>query len=522
MSANADTKDIQRSLLKLIMSNQMELRMNIHSIRDVWFTTKERKYILQKIISTFETTKSCYTKDMFEHHLDIEIEENSRAGYFVEWNYINGKESKGNCQALISLLINSENAKNLTEVLTESIKLLEEGDVNSAIKTIRTKSVFLGEEQEESPIISAVEYEDIETYIVDKRANPHKYKGIMTGFSKFDKKVGGLFPAELTMIAAVTGVGKSTFMKQIAVNVMKQGKNVLHITNEENKKQVRLKYNSLLTEIPYNHLKNPQDLSEEEFRLWKERMQAIKNDKTLGRIDIKEIPQFTDISLIERAYIDLEFKGLKPDVIIIDYLDHMKPVQQAFNENDEQAKVAADAKGLAISCNVPVISATQAATIAEAKQEKHKKFGKFDVYGSKRKVHASNTLIFVVQDSRDETQSKENGGTREEYECDWIWSVEIAKNRDGPQFSFACRQHVLIGKVEPIAQEEKQLECKKVLDEFNKIVKDVKEEKDEKLNIDIGELNDDLTPQELQVEQDSLDAAMKRLREIKNKKKNTV
>jgi replicative DNA helicase len=211
-----------------------------------------------------------------------------------------------------------------------------------------------------------------------------------------------------------------------------------------------------MTEVPYLALKNPHlfNLSDEQIEQYDKKLAAIKNNSGYGKLEVKEIPQFSDASLIERAYVELQNRGINIDVIIVDLLDHMMPVVKAWGENDEQAKAAADLKGLAIICEVPVLAATQASTEAENKQDKGKKFGKMDVYGSKRKVHATNTLIYIVQAHQDESQLiTSKGGTKNKIdECDWLWNIQIAKNRDGDLFSFEARHHVEIGKVTQVAQ----------------------------------------------------------------------
>ena len=90
-------------------------------------------------------------------------------------------------------------------------------------------------------------------------------------------------------------------------------------------------------------------------------------------------------------------KGVHVDVIVIDYLDLMKPIGTAYSENDEQGKITSDLKQLAINCHCPVITATQAGTQSEKQEKKAKPFlTSADVFGTKRKVHSANCLIGIV------------------------------------------------------------------------------------------------------------------------------
>ena len=471
-----DTSKIQISLLNIFTNDYEALRKHSSTVQEAWFTKDTRKFIYRKIIETHKKSKSLYTEDVF--HCDIETlvqDETERSQLRIEWNIFRKKPVVESADVLVDRLMEISAALSLTEVVRHSSELLEKGDIRGARSEFTQAALTPLDEND--PHVAITEYEDLLQEIDDKREHPETFNGILTGFDIFDEKVGGLFPAELTLIAAITGVGKSTMMKQVGYNVMMQGKNVLHITNEENKKQVRLKYHSLITEINYYHLKNPAGkrkvnghlvgfsadgrLSEEERRVYAERIEKFSNNRSNGQLIIKEIPSFTDMGHVERCFFELKMRGIDIDLIIIDYLDQMQPKIKAHNENDEQAKIAAEAKSLAIKCAVPVLSATQAATDAEAKQDKQKPFGKFDIYGSKRKVHACNVLIYIIQTGQDEDQlkSRGKGGNRAyDYECDWFWDIQIAKNRDGPTFKFTARQHVLTGKVSQINETQKNMD----------------------------------------------------------------
>jgi len=458
MAFKNDTKDIQRRLLKVLISSKMLLRMHFHTIKEEWFTGKERKFIYEEIKQRFEDSHAVISKPLFDFAIESKIEQKYRDIFLAEWNVISGLEISESPESLMSALQLHHTGQQTFDILKEAYDALnEEGDVEKAVSVLRSKTVMLGTGHDDQPIVDITEHDDLVTLIKNKRDKPDEYSGIKTGFSKFDNKTGGLFKAEVTLFASVTGVGKSTLLKQLGWTIMQAGKNILHVTNEESCDQVRLKYHSLMTDIPYLTLKNPHSplykITDEQIEQYNKSLNDIKNNQTYGKLEVKEIPQFSDASLIERAFIELQNRGIRIDVVIVDYLDHMLPIVKAWGENDEQAKAAADLKGLSIICEVPVLAATQAATVAETKQDKGKKFGKMDVYGSKRKVHATNTLVYIIQEHQLETQLEEHGGDRKEIsDCDWIWTLQIAKNRDGDLFSFEAQQHVATGKVTQVAQ----------------------------------------------------------------------
>jgi len=138
----------------------------------------------------------------------------------------------------------------------------------------------------------------------------------------------------------------------------------------------------------------------------------------------------------------LEMQGIPIHVVIIDHLPHIRPIEKAWNENDERAKAAADVKQLAKDLNVALVIPTQAATEVEEKQMKGKRAGRLDVYGSKGQIHVANVFLIITFKGIDEKQT----GV-EEWEKDVFWLVDCKKNRDGPPFWFSAKHLVREGRV---------------------------------------------------------------------------
>jgi replicative DNA helicase len=306
--------------------------------------------------------------------------------------------------------------------------------------------------KDDHPIRCLTDYEHRLERIRDKQKHPEKYTGIKTGiFPTFDKKTGGFFNGEMTLLAGVTGLGKSTLMKalQWGIIMTNPGKNVLHIANEEYSEQVENKFDSLITEIPYMDFKLGK-ISEDDIDTWTTKMKEMKAKAGIeyGQIFSKEVPAFTDVTLVEAAYRELESQGIKIDIILIDHLPHIVPILKSYGENDERWKAAGDCKELARSLSVPVVVPTQAATEVENKQMRGRRAGKLDVYGSKGQIHVANNFLIITYKGKDQTQTD-----RPEYERDVYWLVDCKKNRDGSAFSFVAKHHVYYGKVEEVARD---------------------------------------------------------------------
>jgi DNA repair protein RadA/Sms len=67
-----------------------------------------------------------------------------------------------------------------------------------------------------------------------------------TGFAEMDGVLGGgIVPGSVALLAGDPGIGKSTLLLQLALNISKNKKDVLYISGEESEQQIKLRANRL-------------------------------------------------------------------------------------------------------------------------------------------------------------------------------------------------------------------------------------------------------------------------------------
>lgn len=467
MNEFMSTIDLERSLLRIITKSKMFAQLNINKIQDDFFTNSTRKFIFSTAKQTYLDTRGHLTRRLFEFELNQRIEQKDRVIYEGEWNLIEGLSINETAESLIDKLIEAQIGRKVMKAAEEVVTLLEEGDIERAAEKLKRSAMNIKTVKDDQPIRCLTDYEHRKKIILDKREHPEKYTGLKTGiFPTFDKKSGGFFAGEMTLIAGVTGLGKSTLLKAMQWGLLKNnpGINILHIANEEYSLQVENKFDSLITDIPYLDFKLGK-MSDAQILEWEKKMLDM-DSSNLGKIYSKEIPAFTDVTLIEDAYRELENDGVKIDIIFIDHLPHIVPILKAYGENDERWKAAGDCKELARSLSVPVVVPTQAATEVEAKQTRGHRAGKLDVYGSKGQIHCANNFLIITSRGKDNEQVD-----RLEYERDVFWLIDCKKNRDGPPFSFKAKHHVFTGKVEEVTEknltDDEEDELDQILEEAN-------------------------------------------------------
>ncbi|HRT37375.1 MAG TPA: DNA repair protein RadA [Caldisericia bacterium] len=85
-----------------------------------------------------------------------------------------------------------------------------------------------------------------------KEIKPEDYSRISTGFTELDEILGGgLMKGSLTLISGEPGIGKTTLLFQIALNIAKE-KKVLYVSGEESVLQISSRIKRLIKEIPEN------------------------------------------------------------------------------------------------------------------------------------------------------------------------------------------------------------------------------------------------------------------------------
>lgn len=450
MSFN-DTMDLERSLLRQLTKSVMMCRKYAQGVRPEWFTSDERKFVFDAMMKVFKESRSILTEKVFKYEVDKLIDDGERTSYMAEWSYLEAMQVTEPPEAIIDRLREAHVGRLMMDEIEKVVMKAEEGDVVEAVSLFKKAAVSMNMGKNDLPIVELTDHARRKAVIQDKKDNPEKYLGIKTGFPTFDRQTGGLFKEELTLIAGVTGLGKSTLVKQLQKGIItcNKNKNVLHIANEESQEQVESKFDALMTEIPYLDFKLAR-ISDEDLKRWEETMTTELKKPGIGRVFIKEVPAFTDVTLVEQAYRELEAQGIKIDVIVIDHLPHIVPIQKTWSENDEKSKAAADCKQLAKDLKCSVVIPTQAATEVEAKQQKGKRAGKLDVYGSKGQVHVANTFIIITD------RGKVPDDSLEEWQRDVNWLVDIKKNRDGAAFSFRARHYVQYGKVVEVFEKDEE------------------------------------------------------------------
>lgn len=230
--------------------------------------------------------------------------------------------------------------------VVESLDDIKGGKFETAFERIRT-SLSVGRKQD----LGISYFDDITERYSEEGARHCEFPTVYSEYN--DHLDGGLARGELAMVVAPPGVGKSVYLANQAVELSKNGYNVLYISLEMDERRVSSRLDSIFTHIPVKDLR---------FRVpeLNARLNMVKEKiPNLGEIKVKQFPtKQCSISQL-RAYItQLEnYENFKPDVLVIDYLDILS--SDSINKYDAQQELAENLRGLAIEKNILVWTATQ-------------------------------------------------------------------------------------------------------------------------------------------------------------------
>lgn len=204
--------------------------------------------------------------------------------------------------------------------------------------------------------------------------DPRQYTSAASGFNRIDKLLDGGFYAGLYVVGAISGLGKTTFINNIADNMAKAGRKVVYISLEMATEEIIAKSISRLSyelAAKYKHKTFAKDTRQIlNGKLWdaysRDEKQIIENaiatyKEYAGNIFIYEAPLgATGFSVYDVRKIVEEHAApdALPPVVIIDYLQILQPPADRANLDSKRNMDLAitTLKQISRDYNAPVIA----------------------------------------------------------------------------------------------------------------------------------------------------------------------
>lgn len=215
----------------------------------------------------------------------------------------------------------------LTEAIVEAADIIQNSTVDnfSKVTTLIEDAQMVGEDTLDLGVEYWDNYQDrLDSYNQEEDV----IERFPTGMKALDKALkGGLGRTEMGIVLAPPGRGKTTFLINCGTNAIRLGKNVVHISLENNTKQILRNYDLCLLGKSLEYIK------ENVEKCYKSLGYAKKYGS--GSLFVKKYPTKKATVDMIRMYLNKlqSTKGVKIDLIIIDYGALLKPTT---NWNDKR------------------------------------------------------------------------------------------------------------------------------------------------------------------------------------------
>lgn len=250
---------------------------------------------------------------------------------------------------------------------------------------------------------------DLDTHFSEYILNPEAR--IQTKWPAVDSITnGGFFKngRSLYIFMGQAGLGKSAFLSNLALNFLSQNMTVVVISLEMSEDVYAQRFDAHISNYNINKLNLDVDMA-------KSKINQFFLDHPNADLRIKEYPPRTvGVSVIESYLEKLVQNGVKPDILIVDYLNIVKPRSSSSdNMYAGGLGVAEELRALSYKFNVPVITAVQANTDGMNNED----IGMEHIAESRGIAHTADFISALYQGETD----RENG----------IIKMRILKNRLG-------------------------------------------------------------------------------------------
>jgi replicative DNA helicase len=227
-----------------------------------------------------------------------------------------------------------------------------------------------------------------------------------SGIDELDRRTGGFHKGEMTCIAARPGRGKTALALQIAQGMAWRGLTVLIVSREMSKIQLGKRVLASAAKIDGFRLRS-NTLDTKNWNRIKEQIDRLCNLPIVIDTESTTVPEV-------RARIRRE----KADIVIVDYLQLLKPTQKEQSREREIAEMSRAFKNIALEADMPVIVLSQLNRNAEDKRPTMA-----DLRESGAIEQDSDCILFLHKPSNDEI-----GKALERGKLDKAFIDEIKRN----------------------------------------------------------------------------------------------
>ena len=346
--------NIQRGILYLIKHDRDFYSQIVGLIKPEYFEFPSYSFIFERIKGYYDKYKTIPPDDILLEDIKKSISKGQDfSDYEDDILQINNIDQSvlDNREFVLDLVEDYAKKQAISHAIKESVLLLKENRIAEIEEKVRQAMLVCREVN-----VGQIYFDDVDARFHRQFDNKDK-KRFKTVFNTHNEFLdGGLSAKELAMVIAPPGVGKSLYLVNQGVAAIKENKKVLYISLEMAEDKIAQRFDAILTMVPTTRLKEISSMP-----TVKDRLTKVKAKYADSRLIIKEFPtgQLT-VNQIRALLVQLKLHhDFVPDILIVDYLELLRPNRVIDAEYQAQERIAQELRGLAMENNILVWTATQ-------------------------------------------------------------------------------------------------------------------------------------------------------------------
>ncbi len=308
----------QLKLLSLLIVDNKFADNIVEAIEPTYFDDQYCRLLMQLIKEYYTKYETVPTHDSLDQLIRIEVSNETAKDYLKDTLKKLKDQDFSDADFTQQTALKFCKQQEIKKAISGSEKIMANGNFEDydKIEDLFRKALSVGNDKEDGIDV----FNALEEVLSDDFRHP-----VQTGITGIDNITnGGLSKGELGVVLAPFGVGKSTVLTKFANTAYNLGHNVIQIIFEDNPKVIQRKHISCWTGIELN------ELSERKEEV-KEKLQEFKKDR--GNLIIKKMASDgTTVAKIKHYIRKLITRGIRPDVILLDYIDCVVPSRQFTDE----------------------------------------------------------------------------------------------------------------------------------------------------------------------------------------------
>lgn len=409
----------EESILACVLCNPRSIKKIIDVLKPEHFYRDRHRTLYGIMVKLHQQQKRCSVDNIWDEVERRDLQEDLKMNQYELRSWIGKAVSLQPINEYAERIMHKAMMRRLRDAGTEIVGLAyaeDEDAIERAEKLIYSVATGSGAK------VTTTLGDALDRYIADleQRIDERKQgvaRGIPTGFVDVDHAIGGMQPGALYTLGALTGLGKTAWSLNVAMNVVQHSKHALFFSLEMKESELVQRIVSAETIIDQTFLRDA-DIDEIQLRAIKSR--AIGLRKCNLEIDDSSYLLSDVKSKIRQVHARSPL-----DLVVLDYLQLVKTSADGRAKHEtrteEIATLSREMKRLAHELNIPILILAQLNRAVDHRQTKEPTLA--DINESGAIARDSDVVLFLYAVEEELEKAKQ---------CvPYHVCLKIAKNRNG-------------------------------------------------------------------------------------------